>query len=138
MPPEPADLWTFLPLGYMLSVALETPVLLVGLSRGHSLARRIFAGFWLTGCTYPIVVLVMPLLIWRPLGEAGYVPYVVIAEIFAPAAECLLFWLAFWRGNPAAGSRGELIRDMAAIIAANLVSFLGGLAIAPWLLELAG
>jgi hypothetical protein len=130
---DPADLWTLLPLGYCLSIVLETPVLLVGLSPRHSIARRLLAGAWLTACTYPIVVLALPQLVWRPLGEGGYWPYVAVAEVFAPAAECLLFWLAFWKSpepaaeQPATSSRGHFARDMLAIVAANLTSFLAGL-----------
>jgi hypothetical protein len=131
---DPADLWTLLPLGYCLSIVLETPVLVVGLSPRHSLSRRLLAGVWLTACTYPIVVLVLPQLIWRPLGEGGYWPYVAVAEVFAPAAECVLFWLAFWNRTaaggmeqPATNSRWDFVRDMLAIVVANLTSFLAGL-----------
>ena len=42
---DPAELWAFLPWGYLLSVVLETPVLLAGLSPRHSLGRRVFCGF---------------------------------------------------------------------------------------------
>ena len=36
---EPADLWLFLPLGYVLTVIFEMPVLLLGLSPQHSWKR---------------------------------------------------------------------------------------------------
>jgi hypothetical protein len=105
---SPATLWRFLPLGYVLTVLIETPVLLVGLSSTHPLWRKLFAGLWLTACTYPIVVLVMPLLLTdRTL-------YLVVAETFAPVAECALFYLAF---------RNASWRDFAAIVIANLASF---------------
>jgi hypothetical protein len=141
MTTDPADLWTFLPLGYALSVVLETPVLLVGLSARHSIRRRLFAGAWLTACTYPIVVLVLPQLVWRPLGEqAGYWPYVAVAEVFAPAAECVLFWMAFWKQLSAAdldkgigSGRRDFFRDMLAIVAANLTSFIAGWWLFRWL-----
>jgi hypothetical protein len=131
---DPADLWRFLPWGYALSVALETPVLLVGLSPRHSLGRRILCGFWLTACTYPIVGLVLPILVRGPLGETAYL---AIAETFAPLAECLLFWVAydaFTAGTQEEPpmTRGELARDMLAIVAANLTSFVVGW----WLLVL--
>jgi hypothetical protein len=129
---DPADLWRLLPIGYVLSVLLEAPVLLVGLSWRHSLSRRLISAVWLTACTYPIVILVLPQLIWRPLGDSGYWPYVAVAEIFAPAAECFLFWLAFWRGAPEKFVYRDFLRDMAAIVAANLTSFLVG----AWLLRL--
>src|SRR5436189_50047 len=123
MEPETGELWRMLPVGYVLSVALETPVLLVGLSSRHSWARRLIAGVWLTACTYPIVILVLPLLIWRPMGEAGYWPYVAVAEIFAPAAECGLFWAAFWwdktRETRTSREQGDFARDMGAIVVAN-------------------
>jgi hypothetical protein len=138
MSTHPADLWKLLPLGYALSILLETPVLLVGLSPRHSLWGRLFAGVWLTACTYPIVILVLPQLIWRPLAERGYWPYVTVAEIFAAAAECLLFWLAFWKlapAQPLATGRRDFFRDMAAIVAANLTSFLAGYWIFDWLLR---
>lgn len=125
---RPADLWLFLPLGYLLSVAVETPVLLVGLSRRFSFRQRLFAGFWLTACTYPIVVLVLPLLF---SSQPRYL-YLLAAETFAPAAECLLFWLAF-RGR--AGVRGgEWARNFAVIVLANVLSFVAGeaLNVARW------
>ena len=86
----------------------------------HPKPRRILAGIWLTASTYPIVILVLPLL----LMERSPTLYAVVAEIFVPVAECLLFWLAF-------GARAELgsramWRDFAAIVIANLASFLVG------------
>lgn len=111
-----SELWAFLPIGYVLTVAIETPVLVAGLSQRHPLRRKLLAGLWLTACTYPIVVLVLPLLI-EPRGA-----YLAVAETFAPAAECLLFWLAF-------GERETVWRDCGAIVVANLASFLIGLAI---------
>lgn len=111
---SPYALWNFFPLGYLLTIAVETPILFVGLSAAHSKRRRVFAGLWLTACTYPIVILVLPLL----LIEKSWTLYIVIAEIFAPVAECLLFWLAF-------GGETKW-RDFVAIVIANLASFLIG------------
>ncbi|HEX6186081.1 MAG TPA: hypothetical protein VFZ44_19485 [Pyrinomonadaceae bacterium] len=114
------DLWRFLPVGYLFTVALETPILWLLLSPRHTQRRRLFAGLWLTACTYPIVVLVLPAL----FADSSRAVYLLAAETFAPAAECLLFWLAFGREKTADGS--SLWRDFAAITAANLVSFLAG------------
>ena len=50
----------FLPVGYLVTVLIEAPILFVGLSRRHRRGERLFAGLWLTACTYPIVVIVMP------------------------------------------------------------------------------
>lgn len=142
MTTDAAALWSFLPLGYALSVLLETPVLLAGLSRRHSALRRIFAGFWLTAGTYPIVVLVLPPVMDYCLGPDSYWQYLVVAEIFAPAAECAMFWAAFWM-DPllalrASGeesrearntNRRDFGQDMLTIVAANVCSFVVGGAI---------
>ena len=108
---QPLELWRFLPIGYLLTIAIETPILFFGLSARHSKGRRIAAGIWLTACTYPIVTLVLPLL----LINHSRAMFLLVAEVFAPAAECLLFWLAF-------GSR-SMWRDFAVIVIANLASF---------------
>jgi hypothetical protein len=114
------ELWLFLPLGYLLTILIETPILLLGLSPRHSFKRKIFAGVWLTACTYPIVVLVLPLV----LAHASRMVYLVIAETFAPVAECALFWLAF--GKDEELGRLSMWRDFGAIVVANLASFMAG------------
>lgn len=119
--PTTAELWAFFPYGLLLSIAIETPVLLAGLSGGHSIKRRLFAGVWLTACTYPIVVLVLPIVVWEPFGR---LPYLIVAETFAPVAECSLFYFAFKHHEAWRNSR-LLLYDFAVIIAANLTSFLG-------------
>lgn len=103
---------------YLLTVAIELPTLLIGLSRRHPVSHRMFAGFWLTGCTYPILWLVLPELIDT---VADRVLYLVVGETFVPIAECFLFWIAFGKCEP--HSRGATIRDFAAIVVANLLSF---------------
>lgn len=116
----PRDLWLFLPAGYLLSVALETPVLLIGLTRQLTFRQRLFAGLWLTACTYPIVVLVLP--VW--LADEPRSRYLLVAETFAPVAECALFWLAFQRRLDIS-ARSEW-RNYAVIVLANLLSFAVG------------
>ncbi len=115
-----SELWRFFPLGYLFSILIETPILIIGLSKRHSVKRRIFAGIWLTACTYPIVVLVLPLL----FANASRVIYLIIAETFAPAAECILFWVAY--GEAEQLGKASMWQDFAAIVVANLASFLGG------------
>jgi hypothetical protein len=130
--------------GYLVTIAIETIVLVAALSKRHSLGTRIFAGVWLTACTYPIVWLVLPVLIPPHLYE---ILYLAVAETFAPVAECLLFWWVIERqlAMPAASaiiddaepaqppiplepiSRQDLIRDMFVIVIANLASFGFGL-----------
>jgi hypothetical protein len=104
--------------GYVLGVAIETVILAVGLSSRHGLRRRLFAGVWLTSCTYPVVVWVLPFFIDAARSRSAYL---FAAETFAPAAECLLFWAVFDRGQGYA--RAIVARDCGAILVANLASF---------------
>ena len=94
--------WQFLVAGYLLTVAIEVPVLVVGLGRRHRLAVRLFAGLWLTACTYPIVILAMP-----ALPDLWVEPFAAVAEILA------------FRALTGSGS----LRDGVAIVAANLASY---------------
>jgi hypothetical protein len=110
---EGLDLWLFLPIGYFFTVVIETPILCVGLSEEHPMWRRVLSGIWLTACTYPIVVLVVPQFI--DVGEAR-IPYLVVAESIAHFGECLLFYLAF-------APLKHFWRDMATVFGANLASF---------------
>ena len=115
-----SDLWAFLPLGYLFTIAIETPVLLIGLSPKVSFKQKLWCGAWLTACTYPIVVLVLPAIF---LGQSRAL-YLTVAETFAPVGECLLFWLAF-RGKGILEAT-DWVRCFIAIIIANLASFAGG------------
>jgi hypothetical protein len=112
---DSGSLWLAFLVGYLFSIAVETPVLVVGLSPRHSMGRRLFAGVWLTACSYPIVFLVLPVLF-----ESRSV-YLAVAETFAPVCECALFWLAFGEKDP--DGKGSLRRDFAVIVLANLASF---------------
>lgn len=107
------DLWYFLPFGYLLTILIETPILLLGLSSKLTFKQKLLCGVWLTACTYPIVVLVLPTIF---LGEPRWL-YLLVAETFAPAAECFLFWLAF------RGRELEWVRSLTSIVIANLASF---------------
>jgi hypothetical protein len=100
---------------YVLTVTIETAVLCVGLSTRHSVRVRVFAGVWLSACTYPVVWLVLP-----PLFEERWA-FLVVAETFAPVAECVLFWIAFIREQPR--EPRATVRDLLAITGANLGSF---------------
>ena len=117
---SPLELWRFLPLGYLLTIAIETPILFFGLSRRHPKRHRVMAGLWLTACTYPIVMLVLPLL----LENYSRGVYLLVAEIFAPVAECVLFWLAF--GSASELGKRSMWRDFGAIVLANIASFVAG------------
>ena len=119
------DPWFFLWVGYLFTIAIETPILCVALSRQHPLSRRLFAGAWLTACTYPHVVLVIPY--FFPIQE-NYLLYLLMAESVAHFGECLLFYLAF---RPLE----HFWRDMAAVFGANLASFGLGLLAAHLLFE---
>ena len=123
---SPSELWRFLPLGYVFTILIETPILVIGLSARHSLKRRILAGVWLTACTYPIVVLMLPLF----FADSSRRLYLLVAETFAPVAECVLFWLAFGKDSELA--QRSMWRDFAAIVLANLASFAGGEVLNAW------
>lgn len=110
-----ADLLRFLPFGYVLTILVETPVLLAGLPGKLSLKQKLLCGVWLTACTYPIVVLVLPAVFF---GAPRW-QYLAVAETFAPAAECFLFWIAF---KDRIEGR-DLVQAFIAIIIANLASF---------------
>jgi len=112
--------WMFLPVGYLITVAIETPVLLIGLSPRHSLRRKLAASLWLNACSYPVVILALPSLF---AGSPNWV-YIAVAETFAPVAECLLFLAAFY--DRSGLGRRTMWRDVGAITAANLSSFLIG------------
>ena len=105
--------WIFLLIGYLFTIAIETPILCVGLAPEHPLSHRLFAGVWLTACTYPIVVLVVPF--WFDV-ETEHGKYLLVAESIAHFGECALFWAAF-------GPLKQTWRDLTAVFGANLASF---------------
>jgi hypothetical protein len=115
--------WHFLVVGYLLTISVEIPILMVGLSPRHSWRQRLFAGFWVNSCSYPIVVLVLPPLL-RDGPHGSLALYLIVAEVFAPVSECLLFWAAF--GSRADLWRRSMWRDFAVITLANLASFGAG------------
>ena len=112
-----SELWYFLPFGYLFTIAIETPVLIIGLPPNVSFKQKLWCGVWLTACTYPIVILVLPAIFF---GQSRAL-YLLVAETFAPVGECLLFWLAFRSKNFLDTS--DWTRCMIAIIFANLASF---------------
>lgn len=103
---------------YLFTIVVESSVLLVLLSRRHPIPRKLLAGVWLTACTYPVVWYVIPF-VFDPVIDRLW--YLIAAETFAPLAECLIFWVAFVRGLPS--DRGQMLRDMGAVVLANLASF---------------
>lgn len=113
-----AEYLAMMAVGYTLTVVVETAVLWFALSTRHPPRVRLFAGVWLTACTYPVVWLVLPNLF------AERWAYLLVAETFAPAAECALFWAAFVRN--AGPNLRATVRDMAAVTVANLCSFAVG------------
>jgi hypothetical protein len=111
------DLWLFLPVGYLLTILVETPVLFVGLPSTLTRYQKLACGVWLTACTYAIVVLVLPAVFFgMPRWE-----YLLVAETFAPVGECLVFWFAF-RSKKLLDTAGWM-RSFSVIIIANLASF---------------
>lgn len=112
-----SELWYFFPFGYLITILIETPILFFGLSPKLSIRQKLASGVWLTACTYPIVVIVLPTLFF---GYSRSI-YLLVAEIFAPLAECLIFWLAFRRKDLL--DWNGWARCFAVIVLANLASF---------------
>lgn len=112
-----SELWYFLPFGYLVTILIETPILVAGLPRKLTLRQKLASGVWLTACTYPIVVIVLATIFY---GRSRTM-YLLVAETFAPAAECALFWLAF-RGRDILKT-SDWVRSFIAIVIANLASF---------------
>lgn len=108
----------FLVVGYVITVALEAPVLWWGLSRHHGRSTKLLAIFGLTAATYPGVVLALPPLLVRRFGYAGYV---TVAEVFAAVAEALIFHLVIATDHK--HSRRYQVRDAVVVVVANVVSF---------------
>ena len=111
----PAALWAWLLQGYLFTVAIEAPILLVGLGSWHNRRRRLVAALWLTAVTYPVVAVALPLLLWP---RASYATYFAVAEVFAIATECALFRWTF----------GRTTRDIIVVGLANVASATAGLA----------
>jgi len=109
--------WLFLPVGYLTTILIETPILIFGLSPKLSLKQKLLCGIWLTACTYPIVVLVLPAI----FQDYSRNLYLAVAETFAPVGECFFFWLVFRKQGLLATN--DWIRSLIAIILANLASF---------------
>jgi hypothetical protein len=112
--------WLFLPVGYLTTILIETPILLFGLSPRLSLKQKLLCGIWLTACTYPVVVLVLPALMLSHADSSRNL-YLAVAETFAPVAECVFFWVAF-RGRGIL-EKNDWLRSFATIVLANLASF---------------
>jgi len=111
------ELWYFLPIGYLFTIAIETPILVLGLSPKVSFGQRLFCGAWLTACTYPIVVLVLPAIFF----DQSRALYLFVAETFAPVGECFLFWLVF--RSKGLLDAADWTRCLVSIVIANLASF---------------
>lgn len=112
-----SELWFFLPFGYLITILIETPILLAGLPQKLTVRQRLASGVWLTACTYPIVVIVLAMIFYG----SSRTTYLLVAETFAPLAECMLFWLVF-RAKVILETR-DWIRSFAVIVLANLASF---------------
>ena len=103
---------------YLFTIAVESAILWFALSRQHPPGRRLFAGVWLSTCTFPILWIALPAAMYP---DTPRWLFLLTGEGFVFAAECALFWLAFDRRRSPAG---DTLADMLAIIVANLASFL--------------
>lgn len=119
------DLPALMARGYLLTILMEGTVLFFGLPH-LSWKQRLFLAFWLTAITYPYVWLIYPFIFDHGTERTAYL---VAAEIFAPAAECLAYKFAFARDQ--SWRSGDLWVSFLVILVANLTSFIVG-AIIPW------
>lgn len=118
---DPLTLTRITVTGYLLTISIETPVLLFGLANRYSIKEKLFAGALLTGFSYPFVAVFFSM-IWNPYKD--YATYVTVSEIFAPLSECLLFALLFQTRKKL--SARERTIDFAVVVLANLLSYLSG------------
>ena len=118
---HPATLARMIAIGYLLTIAFETPVLYFGLGSRYTPKEKLLAGLVLTLCSYPFVVLLFPS-IWNPYSDYG--TYVLVSEIFAPVSECVVFAILFQRKKQLS-SKPRLV-DFFWILMANLTSFSAG------------
>ena len=109
-------------LGYLLTISMETPVLLLGLANRYSMKEKFIAGALLTACSYPFVAIFFPM-IWNPYEN--YSTYIAVSEVFAPLSECVVFAFLFQLRKPEITTKQRIL-DFVAIIAANLFSYLFG------------
>ncbi len=111
--------------GYLVTVAVEVPVLVAFLSGRHSFLRRLCLGFWLTACSYPLASLTLPSLL--PLHTSRAL-YVALFELIAITVELPLFFAVFpWEVEGAAPVRGAgALRDGLVVVGANACSFAVG------------
>ena len=106
---------------WLLTVLIEGAVLWFALEPRYPTRLKLHAAWWLSTCTLPLVHFVFPLA--ADLGAPRWL-WLTGAEIFAPLAECLLFRALVTHDTR--GVRRATVRDMLAIVLANLASFGAG------------
>ncbi len=113
-------LWLLLLFGYALSVLIEVPILLMGLTSSNRLSETIVNGLLLTALTYPVVIMVLPAT-FTAIGLNGRGLFLLVEGTFAPIAEMLFF--RYLTSKPLLS---RLDRDSFVIVFAKLASFLLG------------
>lgn len=110
---------------WVVMVLVQTPVLALGLSRPHTWEVRLLAGGWLSACTVPLLMLVVPYLPEQGWSLAwGLVefrttvcqPQVAAGGCLAAVAQATLFYFAFDRDEPLASL--HVTQDLAAVLVA--------------------
>jgi len=103
----------------VLMTACMALIFALGLSRRHSVKSRIAAAAWLSSCTVPVVLLVIPHflpVIWHWLGAWSDIASLLVLDV----AACLLFWLVF--GNRSQLGKWSMYRDLISVGSALLLS----------------
>jgi len=126
-------LWLLLIFGYLLTILIELPVLICGLSSKYSSLETIVNGFLLTALTYPVVVMVLPAIFtgmaeWGSTVEQRTLPLQRRSPLLP---KCCSFDI-----STAQSLIARPDRDAAVIVTANRASFLLGEAgLSRWLAE---
>jgi hypothetical protein len=122
--------WVFLIIGYLATVAIEAPVLIAGLSTQRSRQARIAAAFWLTACTYPVVVLTLPAI----AGSSNdWVTSLLLAEVVVACGKSCSGGMMCGRQLIGGPQRDDLV-----ILVANILSAaLGQWLLTDWLADTA-
>src|SRR5437762_8105570 len=114
----------FVLIAYLVIVLLDAPILLFGLSIGHSKLIRLLAALWVAACALPLGVFI-PGVILAPGNTLSFVLAVVAGlAIAAVVIEGALYWAFFRRGERS--KEVSLRRDITAITGANLAAIAMG------------
>lgn len=124
------EIWLFLAIGYLATVTIEIPVLILCMSPEIANRQKVELGLLLTAFSYPVVILVLPLVLSAcHIGKPTH--QIAIIECYAALAEVALFRFCM---HQKLLSRPD--RNAAAVVLANVCSFtIGALFLSDWIVD---